>query len=156
MQINIDLSGKIVMAFTDPVDTDPPETRYRYFTEYFTGEGVHMYCIFNTPEDFVSKWLKIHDKPNGMWYWVLDDGECICSGACDPNDIEIFKRHWPELFKEKHTCLTCAHYEYLHEYEEYICSAREYPLHEEIVACLGKCSRYEEYREEMMHKERAP
>ena len=93
-EVAIDLRGKIVMAFTDPVDEDPPETRYRYFTEKFTGEGVHMYCIFNNPEDFINKWLEIYDKPNGMWYWVLDDGVCICSGAVDPSDIDGFREHW--------------------------------------------------------------
>ena len=94
MKIEFDTSGKIIMAFTDPVDTDPLETRYRYFTDYFTGEGVHTYHIFDTVEDFIYVWLKIYDKPNGMWYWVLDNGNCICSGACDPNDIDIFIEHW--------------------------------------------------------------
>jgi hypothetical protein len=29
-----------------------------------------------------------------MWYWVLDDGKCICSGALDPDDIGVFKEYW--------------------------------------------------------------
>lgn len=91
-EINIYTNDKIIMAFTDPVDGD--ENPYKYFTDNFTGEGVHVYFIFNTPEEFITKWLEIYDKPNGMWYWVLDKGKLICSGACDPDDIEIFKEHW--------------------------------------------------------------
>lgn len=85
----------IRMAFTDPIDTDPPETRYKYFTDEFTGEGVHtLYNCFGV-EAFINRWIHIYDKPNGMWYWVIDDdGKCICSGACDPYDIDIFIEHW--------------------------------------------------------------
>lgn len=94
MKIEFDTKGKIIMAFTDPVDTDPPETRYRYFTDYFTGEGVHTYRIFDNVEDFIEIWLRIYDQRNGMWYWVLDGDKCICSGAVDPNDIDIFRDYW--------------------------------------------------------------
>ena len=84
----------IVIAFTDPVDTDPPETRYRYFTDNFTGDGVHTWYNCFSVEAFINRWIQLYDKPNGMWYWVLDDGKCICSGACDPYDIDIFIEHW--------------------------------------------------------------
>ena len=92
MDIVIKTDGKIIMAFTDPVDGD--ENPYKFFTDNFTGEGPHTYYIFNTVEEFITKWEEIHNKPNGMWYWVLDNGELVCSGACDPSDIEIFKEHW--------------------------------------------------------------
>ena len=95
------LKGKIVMAFTDPLDalvekydTSMENDNYKYFTDNFTGEGIHTYYIFATKEEFIDKWKEIHDKPNGMWYWCLDDGICFCSGACDPDDIEIFKEYW--------------------------------------------------------------
>jgi len=94
MNINIEMDNKIIMAFTDPIDTDDPKTCYKYFTENFTGEGVHTYHIFDNEKAFINKWINIHDKPNGMWYWVLDNGNCICSGACDPDDIDIFIEHW--------------------------------------------------------------
>lgn len=84
----------IVMAFTDSIDTDPPETRYRYFTDEFSWEGVHTWYNCFTVEGFINRWIQLYDKPNGMWYWVLDDGKCICSGACDPYDIDIFIEHW--------------------------------------------------------------
>ena len=94
------LNGKIVMAFTDPLDalvekynTSMENDNYKYFTDNFTGEGIHTYYIFATKEEFIDKWKEIYDKPNGMWYWCLYDGNCFCSGACDPDDIEIFKDH---------------------------------------------------------------
>jgi len=98
-EINIKTDGKIIMAFTDPVDGD--ENPYKYFTDNFTGEGVHAYHIFNTPKEFVTKWLEIYNKPNGMWYWVLDGDKCICSGACDPDDIHIFRTHWNLIINYK-------------------------------------------------------
>lgn len=97
------LEGKIVMAFTDPLDVladnyneeEMGEDNYKYFTDNFTGEGVHGYYIFDTPEEFIKTWKAIYNKPNGMWYWVLDNGVCICSGACDPDDFhECFVPHW--------------------------------------------------------------
>lgn len=94
MSINIETDNKIIMAFTDPIDTNPPDSRYKYFTDNFTGEGVHTYHIFDSVEDFIDKWIQIYNKPNGMWYWVLDNGKCVCSGACDPYDIDIFIEHW--------------------------------------------------------------
>lgn len=91
------LKGKIVMAFTDPLDTltqeNNIEDNYKYFTDDFTGYGVHAYYTFNTMEEFIDKWKEICDNPKGMWYWCLDNGECFCSGACDPDDIEIFKEY---------------------------------------------------------------
>ena len=95
------LNEKIVMAFTDPLDVlmedyeeDIDSDNYKYFTDDFTGEGIHTYYIFDTKEEFISKWEKIYEEPNGMWYWVLDCGKLVCSGACDPDDIEIFNEHW--------------------------------------------------------------
>lgn len=84
--------GRIVMAFTDPDENGA--NPYQYFTEKFHGQNIHLYMAFNTPEEFVAKWKEIYDKPNGMWYWCLDDGYCFCSGACDPGDIEIFEDYF--------------------------------------------------------------
>ena len=85
-------NGKIVMAFTDPVDDD--ENPYKYFTDYFTGGYIHAYYAFDTVEDFIKKWKEIYEEPHGMWYWVLDNGELVCSGACDLMDIDIFEDYW--------------------------------------------------------------
>ena len=108
------LKGKIVMAFTDPLDTlmkdyteDMEKDNYKYFTDNFTGEGIHGYYIFDTIKDFLLKWEEIYDKPNGMWYWCLNDGVCFCSGACDPDDIKLFE----EYFKLKRVyCEDGAYY----------------------------------------------
>ena len=96
------LKGKIVMAFTNPLDVllddyNPEIHRkenYKYFTENFTGEGIHSYYVFDTPEEFMNKWKEIYNLPNGMWYWCLNDGQCFCSGAVDPGDIEIFEDYF--------------------------------------------------------------
>jgi hypothetical protein len=88
-------NGKIVMAFTDPVGDN--ENPYKYFTDDFTGEYIHTYYAFDSVEDFIEKWEYICydcEEPSGMWYWVLDNGELVCSGACDPMDIEIFEEYW--------------------------------------------------------------
>lgn len=102
------LNGKIVMAFTDSLDSlmknyadDGIEDEDKYFTDDFTGYGVHTYYVFDTPEEFISKWEEIYDHPNGMWYWCLNDGECFCSGACDPNDIDIFEEYFGMIDDEE-------------------------------------------------------
>lgn len=88
--------GRIVMAFAwDETD--------EYFTDdWYDGNGIVTYYAFDTPEEFMQAWRKMHDYKNGgcpdsMWYWVLDNGELICAGACDPNDEEIFEEHWRTL-----------------------------------------------------------
>ena len=85
-------NGRIVMAFTDPIEDE--KDIYKYFTDDFMGENIHEYYAFDTVEDFIKKWKEICEEPNGMWYWVLDGECCICSGACDPCDIEIFNEYW--------------------------------------------------------------
>ena len=83
--------GRIVMAFTDP--DDDAEDAYASFTDAFTGRSVNVYFAFDNPKDFIRKWNRIIDGkegPYGMWYWVLDNNKLICSGACDPNDVDIF------------------------------------------------------------------
>lgn len=82
------LSDNIIMAFTDPMDClEPnqpvPEDNYRYFTTNFTGKGIHTYYLFQTKEAFIQAWIELYNKSKGMWYWVLDHGTCICSGALD-------------------------------------------------------------------------
>lgn len=74
--------GKIVMAFTDRLDRIDGNC------------CVTSYYAFNTPEEFLEKWNEISENPDGMWYWVLNDGELIVSGAYDPNDIDVFNEYW--------------------------------------------------------------
>lgn len=85
--------GNIIMAFTDPADDDP-KNPYKYFTDEFEGKNIWNYWVFDTPEEFIKKWKEDLGKPRGMWYWVLHEGKCICSGACDPGDIEQFEEYF--------------------------------------------------------------
>lgn len=86
---DVDVSkGKIVMAFAwDETD--------EFFTDNWRdSNAIATYYTFNTPEEFMRAWKKMRDNPDGMWYWVLDDGKLICSGACDYMDEETFIEYW--------------------------------------------------------------
>ena len=87
--------GRIIMAFACD-DTD------EYFTDEWDDENeIVSYYAFDTPAEFFKKWQSFHDyksggEPDSMWYWVLDNGELVCSGACDPNDEDVFEEFWGE------------------------------------------------------------
>lgn len=111
----------IVMAFTDPIDKNPPETRYKYFTDKYTGNGVHTIIAVDDVEEFINTWIQNYDKPYGMWYWVIDDDDmCVCSGACDPYDIDIFIEHWhlEEYSDNIHDSMKTKKYVYLNSEKE--------------------------------------
>ena len=80
--------GRIIMAFAwDETD--------EYFTDDWHDDNeLATYYAFNTPEEFMIAWKKMSECPDGMWYWVMDGDNCVCSGACDPYDIEIFEEYW--------------------------------------------------------------
>ncbi|MBQ8248109.1 MAG: nucleotidyltransferase domain-containing protein [Lachnospiraceae bacterium] len=59
-----------------------------------TGEHIKAIYVCDSPEEFLSKWCDVRDKNEGEWYWVYANGECICSGAVDPGDIEIFEGYF--------------------------------------------------------------
>lgn len=91
--------GRVVMAFTNPFyDAEYP---YATFTDDFNGEGITAYYAFPSVQSFIRKWKKVAQNPDGMWYWVLDNGRCICSGACDPDDIFNFHDYWKCLDNPK-------------------------------------------------------
>lgn len=85
--------GRIIMAFAWDETDD-------YFTDDWRDNNeIATYYAFDTPEEFMKVWRKMaycEDDccPDGMWYWVLYDGELICSGACDTYDEEIFEEYW--------------------------------------------------------------
>lgn len=83
--------GKIVMAFVDDSDSSKDG---EHFTDDFRGKDIRTYYAFDTVDEFMEAWYKMSDDPDGMWYWVLDNGKLICSGACDPNDDESFGEHF--------------------------------------------------------------
>lgn len=85
--------GRIKMFFMD--------TEHRAsdsFDNYYRGAAVCSFYAFDSVEDFVAKWKEISEDPDSMWYWCYDgeirDENCFCSGACDPDDIEIFREHF--------------------------------------------------------------
>lgn len=70
-----------------------PET----ITDVFSYDyPVKSHYSFDTYKDFIEKWHKLCKNPDSRWYWVLLDGCVICSGSCDPQDIEIFKDYFEE------------------------------------------------------------
>lgn len=84
--------GKVVVAFTDPLDGE--DEPYKPFDQAVPTWNIHGYYAFDSVEEFLQKWKDFVDEPYGMWYWVIDEGKVICSGAVDPYDIEIFQEHW--------------------------------------------------------------
>lgn len=92
--MTVNIEAPIIVAFTDKIRDRIVLDPYVYFHEDFTGEGlVSVYGCQNVKEFF---YLMEHliEYPDGMWYWVLHEGECICSGACDPNDMESFEEYF--------------------------------------------------------------
>lgn len=83
---------RIQMFFMD--DSDPDEE----FSDEYRGQAVISHYTFGSVKDFIAKWNEVSECPDSMWYWCYDgevkDENCFCSGACDPNDIEIFKDYF--------------------------------------------------------------
>ena len=80
--------GKIVMAFAYD-ETD------EFFTDEFVPQNpLVSYYVFNTPKSFIEAWKEKVKNPDSMWYFVLCNDFCICSGACDPDDIKIFEEYF--------------------------------------------------------------
>lgn len=83
--------GRIVMAFVDDSDDSLDG---EHFTDDFRGKNIRTYYAFDTVDEFMEAWYKMCEDPDGMWYWVLDDGKLICFGACDPDDDGCFGEHF--------------------------------------------------------------
>ena len=67
------------------------------FSDYYIpeNEDVSLRMTFDNPIDLKHEWDKISDWPVSMWYWVLvDDNDLICSGACNPADLEEIIIPW--------------------------------------------------------------
>ena len=85
---------KIFMAV---LDDDYYLEHNEYPEEYHSRYAKEIY-EFDTPQEFIKKWYEIEE---GAWYWVFDEGMEICSGAVDPNDIELFEDHFDMVFEEE-------------------------------------------------------
>ena len=90
--------AKVVMAFSDDHDPNNDEA---YFTDWFPGTCIRTYYAFDSVDAFADAWYKMVENPDGMWYWVLDEGTLICGGACDPCDDEIFAEHFGAVFPKR-------------------------------------------------------
>lgn len=80
--------GRIVMAFAEEGNAN------RSFVENIYDAAIKSYYAFDTPEDFIRAWKKMVEEPDGMWYFVLDNGEQIISGACDEVDADYIEEHF--------------------------------------------------------------
>ena len=90
----VNINAPIVIAFTDKIRDCVMLNPYMYFTNEFTGQGlISVYGCF-TIKDFFSRIEHLIEYPDGMWYWVLHNNKCICSGMCDPDDIKIFENYF--------------------------------------------------------------
>lgn len=86
--------GKILMLFAGH-DTEFDMS----FEDNHLKNEIYSYRAYNSVKSFMNRWRRIAEEPESMWYWVIDatNGHCICSGACDPIDIEIFKDYFGRL-----------------------------------------------------------
>ena len=98
MMVNI--KAPIIIAFTDKIRDRVVLDPYVYFTDHFTGEGLVSAYGCHDLKDFFILMEHLIEYPDGMWYWVLHEGKCICSGACDPDDIEIFEDYFGITLEE--------------------------------------------------------
>ena len=87
-------NGKILMLFASE-DTYPDNT----FKDDYLENPICFYRAYNSIRTFINGWRKVAEEPKSMWYWVIDgtNGDYITSGACDPDDIEIFKDYFGRI-----------------------------------------------------------
>ena len=88
--------GKILMLFASR-DT---EFDFRKFEDNHLKNAIYSYRAYNSIKSFMNRWRKMAEKPDSMWYWVIDgtNGEYITTGACSiDGDREIFKDYFGRL-----------------------------------------------------------
>lgn len=85
--------GHIVMAFCTKIDGDNP---YVNFTNNLKDASIISYYAFSSRKEFLKKWEeKVYDEnPDGMWYWIIEDDNCITNGGPNPEDIELICDAW--------------------------------------------------------------
>lgn len=96
--------ARIVMLFAND-DTE------EFFTnEYQPFHQIISYYAFDDPESFVRTWKRVVKDPDGMWYWVYDNGRLVCSGACDEVDADILEEYFdiPIFNKRFKVTVTCS------------------------------------------------
>lgn len=69
---------------------------HTYFTDDIptSADAIASVHCFESVESFSMYWRAIRNCPEDMWYWVLVEENgcqtCICSGACDSGDEDVF------------------------------------------------------------------
>lgn len=89
-------NGKILMLFAGR-DTD---FSYENFEDNHLKNEIYSYRAFSSVRNFIKKWKQMAEKPDSMWYWVIDteSGDYVTTGACSiDGDMEIFKDYWGKL-----------------------------------------------------------
>lgn len=87
-------NDKIMIALLD----DNYYTEHHSYPEEYHSRYAHKTYVFDTPQEFIEKWYELDE---GIWYWVFVNGNVICSGAVDPDDIETFEEHFNMSFEEE-------------------------------------------------------
>lgn len=105
LDIPTSFEGKIAMLFVAQPEGDP----HKYFIDGLRVEDLKKVEfvsveVFDDPKQFMKTFYKKANffpgyYPDSMWYFVFDDNYCICSGACDPYDEEIFTEYFGERLK---------------------------------------------------------
>lgn len=87
--------AKFIMAFAE--DCDPDLDHERFVNDMEEAMALKSYYTFDTVEEMAEAWSKMVAKPDGMWYFIVHDGETVISGACDEGDEEYLTdlRGWP-------------------------------------------------------------
>lgn len=83
------LKDKIVMAYAGDEFYD---RYYMGLEDDISATNVESYYVFDTVQEFITYWEE--NANEGSWYWVYDHGNLICSGACAPEDMDIFEDYW--------------------------------------------------------------
>lgn len=89
--------GKIIMTF---IGRNIENIDFTKFEDNHTKNEIYSYRAYNSVKSFMNRWRKMAEKPDSMWYWVIDgiSGEYITAGACSiDGDKEIFKDYFGKL-----------------------------------------------------------
>jgi len=83
-----ELPRRIIMVF------DFDETGEHFTDDLLADTRSRDFEAFETPKEFLDSWKVLVQKPDGMWYWIIDNGEIFCSGPVDVNDIYCIVDHF--------------------------------------------------------------
>lgn len=79
-------TAEFIMAFAE--DSAPDFDHERFVNDIEEATALKSYYTFDTVEELVAAWCKKASDPDGMWYFIVYNGDTIVSGACDEGDEE--------------------------------------------------------------------